>query len=370
MQQEQRQELGQEAARPQPGWPPVADWQRPEPQAAAARRDDGAAAGPALAKQQGQGPEAPPAARRQWTQDDVIREAGRVTVGRNKAHEFLATWRIENATGTLDLTDRPDLFEWRGYLANHPDRALLWQGGRVLHKFKISRLTCARDNNTHDSRVDFMLQLTDDTVVRLHPGSKTEAKPVVTSRTAVRQLCDQGTHDGAAPAPPRGQAEAPAGGRGRSTKGNRAGKGKGKGKGDHAQRALAAQQGQAERRTHFQGISVADMVTSRAVKEFLTLRLQVVQAGGTSFALNVTDPVRVEGWKTPRFLWYLWMAHERALTQHVPDIMEVWFVLAAGKPGVWFVKDDGSEHLVTFADRGVEVESDPGALQQAVDWEA
>jgi len=152
---------------------------------------------PAFAEQQGQ------TQHLGWTQDDIQRHYDR-RMGCKAARNFLAAWRIQNGHGLQDLTLQPGVFEWRGYLANHPDRSVFWAGGRRLLTFKISRLPAIMDRKTRDSRVDFLLDFDDGTVIRLHPGSKSEARPVLATRDAVRQICARDTHDAAAPAPPRG----------------------------------------------------------------------------------------------------------------------------------------------------------------------
>jgi hypothetical protein len=345
-------------------------------------------AGPALAVQQGNAEHPPgllppglepPAAPAGLSEADVKAQADLVAqgVGRKKAHEFLNQWRAENPQGTLDLTDRPDLFEWRAYMAHHPDRKMFFAGGRRLRKFKISRLETVLDNNTHDARVDFLAVFTDDTVIRLHPGSKDEAKPVLSTRQAMPQTCAEGHHP-AAPSTPRSKGGAAAGGGGKG-KGKKGAFGKGGGKGNAArgkgkpQAAPSSPRGnEAEAaadalRLHFEGISQADLVPNRAVKAWAEQRLQATRQAGTAFALDLTVPVAVEGWRTPMFLWCMWFNNVRMLAPHVPKVTEVWMVVIAGEPGFWFRGEDDTEYAVKFKDGGVTVESDRQVLWE-IDW--
>jgi hypothetical protein len=292
----------------------------------------------------------------------------------------LAAWRVENKQGSQDLTHQPGVFEWRGYLANHPDRTMFWAGGRRLCKFTISRLPAIMDTNTRDARVDFLLDFDDGTVIRLHPGSKAETCPVLTTRDAVRQICEQGTHDAAAPAPPRGNDGGGQGkgkGKKQGTKGRkgyekgadwvagwnaRTGKGRGP-----PPLALTAPQGHVEQRVHFEGISQADLVPTHAVKQWAATRLAI----GGPFTTDVTNPCWLQGWRTPRFVWYTWFAHEKKLQHFVKQVAEVWLVMMApGVLGFWFCLDDGAEYVVKFAaDGGVRVVDDP-AVVRTIDWEA
>ena len=320
------------------------------------------------------------------TQEDVKRHADLAwpVVGRSKAHAFLAEWRTANAQWTLDLTDRPDLFEWRSYLARHPDRAMFWTDGRRLRKFAISRIDSVMDNNTHEPRVDFLLLFTDQTVIRLHPGSKNETRPVLTTAETVPQTFEGGRHDAVAPSAPRGKGGAAAGGAGEG-KGKDKGKGKGKaggkkgalgkagGKGNVAA-APAPPRGNATEpptaRLHFTGVSQADLVPTRAVKEWLDERFrESQQPGGRVFRLDVTEATAVDGWRTPKFLWFLWFNNVATLAHLVPWVVEVWLVVVDGGPGVWFTTLYG-EYAVKFQRFNAVVEDDMAVLDRQINWEA
>jgi hypothetical protein len=210
---------------------------------------------------------------------------------------------------------------------------------------------------------------------------------VLATREAVRQICERHTHDAAAPARPQGNR---GGGRGKG-----AGKWQGKtgevgqvnraawpdwGAGWNARTdqglgppplALATPQGDLAQREHFEGSSLADLVPTRAVQRWAATRL----ATGGPFTTNVSNPCEVPGWRTPRFAWYLWFAHERKLKHFIMHVAEIWLVVvmalgATRRLGFWFRLDDGTEYVVKFiGDGGVIVVDDPAALQ-TIDWQA
>jgi hypothetical protein len=335
--------------------------------------DAQAVAMPALADQQGN----PPGG---WTERDVEQHAAG-PVSRRKAHEYLAQWRSENQRGTLDLTGRRNLFDWVSYLGYHPDRKMIFAGGRRVTSFHIMRIDAVMDTNTRDARVDFVIRLSDGMVVRLHPGSKSDAKPVVvTGAMGTPQVVRQGQHEAAAPPPPGGKGnvkgKAGGGGKGKGAPGKGEAKGKAGGGKGHVlelpeppwdQGAAAP----AEMRSHFEGISQADLIPTRAVKNWASWRLEEAGRAGTQFRLNLTaGGVGVQGWRTGVFLWYLWFNSEERLRNHVPLIVEIWMVKAGDEPGFWFREQGGNEFLVRFWGNGVAVEAGRGNFGRQIDWHA
>ena len=124
-------------------------------------------------------------------------------------------------------------------------------------------------------------------------------------------------------------------------------------------------------RLHFEGVSIADKVPTRIVQIWAATRL----ATGGPFTTNVSNPCVLPGWRTPRFAWYTWFAHERKLQHYVMQVAEVWLVVMVPGPalrrlGFWFCLDDGAEYVVKLtADGGCIVVNDPVVLQTIV-WDA
>jgi len=301
-----------------------------------------------------------------WSEHDVEQQA-RLPVGRQSAHRFLSVWREQNPQGSLDLTNRRDDFDWVSYLANHPSRKLFFEGGRRVQRFGIARIPAVMDTNTRDARVDYTMTVSDGIVIRLHPGTKNEAMPVVvgTHVMDVAQQMVEGRHE-AAPSAPRGKGEAAAGGGGKGQgKGGIKGDGKGKAAGGDA----AAP---APMIRHFEGISRADLYPTRAVKIWAEARLQASRQTGRRYTLDITQPVTDDGWRTGVFTWYLWFNNVKLLKNHVPNVAEIWLVVACDEPGFWFRDRHGDQFLVQFdgwhSGGGVTVEAGWGDFNRQIAW--
>ena len=111
------------------------------------------------------------------------------------AHKKLNSLRSENSILTrvtceaVDLTYSDD-FNWRGYLAGHPDRTTIFDGhGIVLFEF---RFLCTMEGNYNARpdlppfRADFVAHRTDGQVVRMHPGKCKETNVVIGDITTYR----------------------------------------------------------------------------------------------------------------------------------------------------------------------------------------
>jgi len=355
-----------------------------------------------------------------WSEHDVEQQAG-LPVGRGKAHRFLQAWREQNPQGSFDLTNRRDDFDWVSYLANHPSRKLFFEGGRRVLRFGIDRIPAVMDTNTRDARVDYTMKLSDGIVIRLHPGTKTTQSVVVGTHVMdVAQQMVEGRHE-AAPSAPRGKkppadvrlqglrksrtdplparwelinalnledgrqgrkletpVEAAAGGGGKGQgKGGIKGDGKGKAAGCNAvwQAAPLSPRGNdaaapAPKIRHFEGISRADFYPTWAVKIWAEARLQASRQTGRRYKLDITQPVEVDGWRTGVFMWYLWFNNVKVLKNHVPNVEEIWLVVANNEPGFWIRVRAGGQFLVQFdSSGGVTVEAGWGNFNRQIAWE-
>lgn len=291
-------------------------------------------------------------------------------VGRRVAHDFLSTWRLdEPAAVWTDLTDRSE-FDWVAYLAGHPDRRLVFdEGKRQIVKFAITRLTTVFDNNLKDKRVDFVAVGSDDMMIRLHPGSKVEAKPVLCMEDATQNTqLSRGTHSAAAPRVPRGQGQ----GAGVRDARRQTGKGIGKGPGKaRADQPFATPQGKGERRAHFLYTAQQDLVSTSVVRTWVQSRLA---ANVSPFVLNMTDGVDEEHFPQPIiFLWHRWFAAERLLSHIAPFVTDIWVVKlkptrGEDQAGI-FVKTESREYLAVFVGKSLEVLDEPN-VADLVDWQA
>ena len=337
---------------------------------------------------QGQGPDAavvPAALAGQqgnavgWSEYDVEQQAGQA-VGRATAHRFLQAWRDENPQGSLDLTNSRHVFDWVSYLANHSSRKWIFQDGRCVLRFGICRIPSVMDTNTRDARVDFTMSLSDGKVIRLHP-SKNHTMPVEVSThdMSVAQQKVEGRHE-AAPSGPRGKGEAAAGSGGKGQgKGGIEGDGKGKAAGGKAawQAAPLPPRGNddgdapAPMIRHYEGVSRADLYPTRDVKNWAEARLQLSRQDGSVFQLDITRPMRLAGWRTPMFMWYLWFNNVESLKNQVPNVAEIWLVEAMNEPGFWFRDLAGNQFLVRFSGRGrggVTVEAGRNSFSGKIAW--
>ena len=101
-------------------------------------------------------------------------------VSRKNAHAFLKQAREEfEATGEdqRDLSDG-QAFDWRGYVAAHPDRDTIV--GEGVCGFEVKLLGVSETNHTktpgeHSFRCDFVAHRVDGSSARMHPSQKREA---------------------------------------------------------------------------------------------------------------------------------------------------------------------------------------------------
>jgi hypothetical protein len=192
-----------------------------------------------------------------FTEEEIAQMTAR-PVGRKQAHAFLSQWRSANTEGAVDLTDRLDIFNWAGYVANHRDRQVIFDGGRRrITKFSIQRIDVVMDTNTRDARVDFLITGDDGVVIRAHPSQNEEAKLVVVPSERVSPVKETVVHhvsprlhhgQGGAPLPPRGH----------------------------------------EQDFHYMGVSQADLMPTRRVQAWAERRLQRTIGAGQPYKLNVT----------------------------------------------------------------------------------
>ena len=109
-------------------------------------------------------------------------------VGRRRAHDWLREWRAEwhhfdhqaLSTDKLDgVGCRVKKFDWMGYVKNHIHKEIIIpDNGCKIVMFAIGKYP-AMDTNTKDMRVDFAVYRDDGKVIRLHPSSKQEARPLI-----------------------------------------------------------------------------------------------------------------------------------------------------------------------------------------------
>jgi hypothetical protein len=255
-----------------------------------------------------QGNVAPGNAQAGWTENEIAGMAS-APVGRRKAHAFLEQWRSENPRGALDPTLRRDIFDWAGYVANHRDRQAIFDRGRQrITKFAIQRIDVVMDTNTKETRVDFWMTGDDGMVVRAHPGTKREAKLVVTTWMRGNPVKGSAVHDVAPPLP--------------AGKGPYHGKG-GKGGGKDAPLPPRGD----EQNYNFTGVSQADLSPSRVVNDWANRRLRTTGEASQPHKLNVTTEVEDPDWTAlPRFSWCLWFKGVQSLAEVAPRVREVWMV--------------------------------------------
>ena len=282
-------------------------------------------------------------------------------VGRRAAHTFLAKWRAENPTGTGDDLTEGSEFDWRSYVGQHLDREVIFSTGLLIERFSIRKMEWLFDTNTREPRVDFVVRRSDGSAVRLHPGTKQEAKIVIhVEDPNTAQKCEALWHDDAPPlAPTQG-------------KGNDTGKGKGYGKG-HDKGTVDKGKGKGcgdpqEQRKHFKGASMADLIPTKVVAAWVANRARYADPG--TFALNITgqlwDPYFP---RNQTFLWFLWFNTVPELARFVDLVDSIWMAKVhrqhdVYEAGFWFQTRDSRCYFVTVLGKGVAVEENPGWI----DW--
>ena len=124
-----------------------------------------------------------------WTMGDArLHHAFTSRVSRRRAHGWLRQLRLQASNGeqvmeeAVDLTD-DQAYDWRGYVANHPQCEDIVGPGIIHFEFRFINSV---EHNTESQghvlpvyRADFIAHRVDGSAARVHPSSSQEAQVVV-----------------------------------------------------------------------------------------------------------------------------------------------------------------------------------------------
>ena len=280
------------------------------------------------------------------------------------AHNWLRTWRnAKHPFDHQDLTTSGE-FNWMGYLKKHRHLDIIVPNNDCkVVRFAVGKYP-AMDTNTGESRVDFAVCRDDGKVVRLHPSSNQEAKPVIRDHDAdhrfmvirgYHEISAQGTaqaDDQAADGKGKGK-----GGKGEDQDGQAAG---GKGKGGKG-RAMDL---------HFESISQADVLHVRRVIEWLDDRARLWP--GTKFAADITYHGETLAPRDMGLAWPLFFAGFpdllHPLIHQVSRIWVAWLGEPHNKPCMWMRLHDNRQFVIDLGDGKKNKPTFSEELVGSIDW--